>query len=231
MGGKVGRKLDNDGSPLTMYQINQAKVKVEAGGYKMFIWQLPPNYFDELEPDQHQCINDIRNNIVSNMIFTNVISPMQLVDDIRTSMIVEEKPVLATEDTEVFFINNQLDEEEANEVTGMLTDVVDVKSLNISQDQDLDYGEMAVQQIKRSKLAVIYFREASEWALPFAQQIWKMVGGASSNTPLLLIGDEDIDGNAQRLFNAPKVISKIVSSDLIALEVKATYDKAVEGII
>jgi len=72
--------------------------------------------------------------------------------------------------------------------------------------------------MEKSKLGVIYFREASDWALPFIQQIWKMAGGASSGTPLLLIGDDSLEANQVKKFNAPKVVSKIVAKDLIALE-------------
>ena len=56
-----------------------------------------------------------------------------------------------------------------------------------------------------------------------------MIGGASSNTPILLIGDDAKEANRDKQFNAPKAISKIVAKDLIALEIKATYDKVLEG--
>ena len=75
----------------------------------------------------------------------------------------------------------------------------------------------------------MYFKETSDWALPFAQQIWKKVGGASSHTPILLIGDEDPETNMNKKFKAPKVISLIVSGELIPLEIKVNYDKALEG--
>ena len=254
LGAQVGRKLESDGAiSISMYQFNEAKKKIINGanlpdgetsptpdlqkgvqgqaGFKQFIWQCPVNYSQGVEPEQQDFINAIRNNITSDMIFTNVTSPMQLVDDIRASLVVKEKPVLATIDTEVFFISNELDEEESREITDMLNDVVKIETLLISQEKDVDYAEMSVQQIKKSKLAAIYFREASDWALPFAQQIWKMIGGASSGTPLLLIGDDEIEANKYKLFNAPKVVSKIVAKDLIALEVKATYDKVIDGSI
>ena len=165
------------------------------------------------------------------MVFTNVTSHMQLVDDLRASLVVKQKPVLETHDTDVFFISNQLDEDETQEIINMLNDVVKVETLLISQDQDVNYAEMSVQQIKKSKLTAVYFKEASNWALPFAQQLWKMTGGASSGTPLLLIGDDEIEANQYKQFNAPKVISKVVARDLVALEVKATYDKVIEGSI
>ena len=144
-------------------------------------------------------------------------------------MTVKEKLVVEINDTEIFLIGNQLDDEDTKEITDLLNDVVLVESLIISQDRNDDYGELVVQQIKKSKLAVVYFNEATDWALPFIQQIWKMIGGASSDTPILLIGDDAKEANRDKQFNAPKAISKIVAKDLIALEIKATYDKVLEG--
>ena len=118
-----------------------------------------------------------------------------------------------------------MDEFHSKEIADLLSDVVAVSSINIGENSDLDYGEYSVQQIRKSRLAVVFFKDASEWALPFTQQIWKMAGGASSPTPILLIGDEENEANTNKKFNAPKVFSKIVNRDLVPLEIKATYDK------
>ncbi len=141
----------------------------------------------------------------------------------------EEKVTFDIKDAEVFLVFNQLDEAEADEIIDMLSDIVDVSKLNIIQDSDLDYSEYCSQQISKSKLAVVYFKETSDWALPFTQQVWKKVGGASSHTPILLIGDEDPEENLNKKFTAPKIISLIVSGDLIPLEIKVQYDKVIES--
>ena len=110
----------------------------------------------------------------------------------------------------------------------MVGDIVDVEKLNIIQDSDMDYSEYCSQQIGKSKLAVVYFKDTSDWALPFAQQIWKKVGGATSHTPILLIGDEDPNTNLSKKLKAPKIISLIVAGELIPLEIKVQYDKVLE---
>jgi hypothetical protein len=126
---------------------------------------------------------------------------------------------------DIFLIFNEVDEGEAKEIVDLLSDVIDVEKLNIVQDNDLDYAELCSQQINQSKLAVVYFKETADWALPFTQQIWKKVGGASSHTPILLIGDEDPSSNHGKKFNAPKIISLVLSGELIPLEIKVQYDK------
>jgi len=218
---------------LAKFQFNEAKKKLQADPdtFKMFIWYPPEVLAAPKEPLQEEFINEIRNSIVQNMVFTNIASPIQLVDDMRSMLATEQKTKFDVKDAEVFLVFNQLDEGEADGIIDMLSDIVDVEKLNIVQDSDMDYSEFCSQQISRSKLAVVYFKETSDWALPFAQQIWKKVGGASSHTPILLIGDEDPETNMNKRFKAPKVISLIVAGELIPLEIKVNLDKALEGSI
>jgi hypothetical protein len=181
-----------------------------------------------LEPLQFDFINEVRNNITKNMVFSNAHSALQLVDDLRSLMDVQMETVFDVSATDIFLISNQLDENEANEIIDMLSDIVPVEKLSIIQDSDMDYSEYCSQQIGKSKLAVVYFKESAEWALPFAQQVWKKIGGASSHTPILLIGDEDPDTNCNKKLKVPKVISLIVAGELIPLEIKVQYDKVTE---
>jgi len=232
LGRDYGKCLENDpATSLAKFQFVEAKKKLQANPdtFKMFIWYPPEVLAATKEPSQEEFINEIRNSIVQNMVFTNIASPIQLVDDMRSMLATEQKTKFDVKAAEVFLVFNQLDEGEADGIIDMLSDIVDVEKLNIVQDSDMDYSEFCSQQISKSKLAVVYFKETSDWALPFAQQIWKKVGGASSHTPILLIGDEDPETNMNKRFKAPKVISLIVSGELIPLEIKVNYDKALEG--
>ncbi len=130
--------------------------------------------------------------------------------------------------TDIFLIYNQLDEAEADAVTDLLADVVPLEKLNIIQDSGIDYAEYCRQQLEQSKLAVVYFKESADWALPFTKQIWQNSGGASSTTPILLIGDEEPETNANKMLKAPKVVSLIIAGELIPLEIKVQYDRIVE---
>jgi hypothetical protein len=199
--------------------------------FKLFVW-YPPHLAKNL-PDEKQInfINKIRNSLGKNMVFTNVSSPIEFVEDIRSAFEEHETMSFDLKETEVFLISNQLDENEAEEVADMLRDVVSTENLSIVQDSDINYSEMCAQQIKKSKLAVVYFKTSSDWAIPFAQEIWKKVGGADTKTPILLIGDSDPDYNKDVKLRAPKVICMIVDGILIPLEIKVQYDKAKEGLI
>jgi hypothetical protein len=221
-----------DSSPLSIseVQFDSALSRLQSDpNFKMFIWYPPEVINASKEQEQEAFISKVKNAISLNMVFTAVDSPIQFVDDIRSMTEVEEQETFDIDEADVFVIFNELDLDVAEEVVDMLSDIVDVTKLNIVLDSDTDYSEYAAQQMDKSKLAVVYFKDTADWALPFAQQIWKKTGGASSHTPILLIGDRDPDTNLGKEFEAPKVISLIVAGDLIPLEIKVQYDKLTEG--
>lgn len=227
----IGSKYDkrmkiDDKLSISKFQFSEAQKKLKKeNDFKIFIW-YPDNLVGiEKDKEQELFINDIRYNILDNMVFSNINSPIQLVDDIRSMMEKEESFEFDIKNTEIFIMFNELDEFEADDIVDMLSDIVDVEKLNVIQEENTEYLEYCSQQIEKSKLAVIYFKETAEWALPFVQQVWKKVGGASSHTPILLVGDEDPETNKGKEFNAPKVVSLIVSGELIPLEIKVQLDK------
>lgn len=220
--------LSDTGVSVSKFQFQEAKKYLLLNpDFKIFVWQPPSTDLLNIESLQLDFINEVKNNISKSMVYSNVVSAIQLADDIRSLMEKKELISFDLNSTDIFLISNQLDEIEANEILDMLSDIVPVEKLNIIQDSDADYSELCKQQISKSKLAVIYFKESADWALPFAQQVWKKIGGATSHTPILLIGDVDPQTNTNKKFNAPKVISLIVAGELIPLEIKIQYDKVV----
>lgn len=209
-------------------QFNLAKKELEnRPGFKIFLWQTGSITEQIVKSKQAEFINEIRNSVGANMYYTDVPSTIQLVDDIRSLLESKQRVEYNLKAADVFLIFNQLDENEAAEIVDMLSDIVPVERLCIIQDSDQDYSELCAQQIGSSKIAVVYFKFSSDWALPFTQQIWKKIGGASSHTPILLIGDEVPDENKTIKINAPKIICLVVAGELIPLEIKVQYDKAI----
>ncbi len=227
---EFGRRFEADEEmSFPQYQFLAAKQKVDvnAGDFSVFVWQSPENAV-AIKPAQQNFIKYIRNNITRNMMFSNSLGPMQMVDDIRVVMMKQDAKVYDSKDTDIFFIFNQQDELEAQEIVDRLSQEFPVETMNILPDGEDSYREMSSQQIPKSKLAVVYFKYAADWALPFIKQIWKQVGGASSPTPMFLVGDDDPYTNIARNFKAPKVISSIVPKESIPVEVKKVYNAVVE---
>jgi hypothetical protein len=229
IGAEYGRTMTSGGGmSLSEYQYIKAKESLRKGNnFRIFVWH--PETGKQIA-DHHQLalINDLQNNIEANMTYTNTPSSIQLADDLRSMLEVTEKPQMQLNNTEIFFISNLIDDLTAEEITDMLSDVTNIEKLAIEQDSDTDYAELSSQQINKSKLAVVYFKDSADWAIPFAQQIWKKVGGAAATTPILVIGDEDPDTNKNKGFKAPKVISMVMAGELIPLEIKVQYDKAID---
>lgn len=230
LGNEFGRRFEeNEDVSFPRFQFDEAKKRSESSSeeFQTFVW-FSPEGSGEMKSSQSSFINYIRNNITRHMIFSNSSGPMQLVDDMRTMMLKKETVELNTKDTDIFFIFNQQDELDAQVITDLISNVYPIETMNIMPDGEDEYRELSKQQITRSKLAVVYFKYAADWALPFIKQIWKQVGGASSPTPIMLVGEDDPKTNAARTFKAPKVVSSIVSKQEVPEEVKRVYIKVIE---
>lgn len=230
LGTEYGRRFEsNEDLSFPRFQFEEAKKRSEnsSDDFQTFVW-FAPESGQEMKASQSAFINYIRNNITRNMIFSNSSGPMQLVDDMRAMMFKKETALMDTKDTDIFFIFNQQDEMDAQNITDIIGNVYPVETMNITPDGEEEYRELSKQQIQRSKLAVIYFKYAADWALPFIKQIWKQVGGASSPTPIMLVGEDDPKTNAARIFKAPKVVSSIVSKEEVPEEIKRVYVKVIE---
>ncbi len=226
LSGEYGRRFESDDEmSFPQYQFMEAKKIIESpgSGFNVFVWLSSENT-KTIKPSQQNFIKYIRNNITRNMMFSNSHGPMQLVDDIRVVIMKQDAKVYDSKDTDIFFIFNQQDEHEARQIVDELSLELPVETMNILPDGEESYREMSSQQIPKSKLAVVYFKYAADWALPFIKQIWKQVGGAASPTPMFLVGEDDPHTNLARNFKAPRVISSIVPKETIPTEVKKVYD-------
>ena len=227
---EFGRRFEEtEERSFPQQQFEEAKKRSALPGsaFHTFIW-FTPEHGKELKSSQERLISTIRNGIIQNMTFSNSLGPMQLVDDMRSIMFKEIKAELDTKDTDIFFIFNQQDEQDAQGITDILSIDYPVETMNITPEGEEEYRELSKQQIPRSKLAVVYFKYAADWALPFIKQIWKQVGGASSTTPILLVGEDDPKSNIARTFKAPKVVSTIVAKGNVPGEIKRVYIKVLE---
>ncbi len=227
LSGEFGRRFESDEEvSFPQYQFLESKKKIDALGpdFNVFVWQLPENS-KTIKPSQLEFIKYIRNNITRNMMFSNSQGPMQLVDDMRVVIMKADAKVYDSKDTDIFFIFNQQDEQEATLIVDQLSLEYPVETMNILAEGEDSYREISTQQIPKSKLAVVYFKYAADWALPFIKQIWKQVGGASSPTPMFLVGDDNPHSNIARSFKAPRVTSVVVPKEAIPDEVKKVYSK------
>ncbi len=209
------------------YQLQEARNKKDSEwrDFKIFIWHPSQFSASNSHTELDEFISSIRQGIMHNMIYSNRDTAVSFVEDIRSVMYGGREVQLDTDEADIFFIYNALDYDAANDVLSLVADVAKVKVLEINLSEDVDYSELVAQQIKKSKQVVIYFKDTSDWSLPFVQQVWKRVGGASSDVPILFIGDSSVEENEKIEFEAPLVTVQIIAAELIPLEIKVHFDK------
>jgi hypothetical protein len=196
--------------------------------FRSFIWMPSTIDYTKADEKQKSFIERIQRELTPNMILSRAPSAIQFVEEVRQVLEQQAKKIYDTKPTDIFLICNETDEKDAKRIQSLLSGIVKMEKLVIVQDTGIDYEEFASQQMNVSRLSVVYYKGAVEWALPFAQQIWKKVGGAAAKSPILFISDTSAGTNNVREFNAPNVSCFAMSSELIPLEIKVQFDSLSE---
>jgi len=223
-------EINNENISISEFQLKNAQEKIYLNNteFKLFIWHPESISKNDLEEGQDDFIKQIRQSIHHNMIYSNRDLAISFVEDIRSVMYLSKPKVIKTKSSDIFFIYNQLDEDSAREIVNIIADVAYTEALEIILSKNIDYSELIIQQVKKSKLLVIYYKDTADWAKPFVKQVWKEIGGASSEVPILFIGDANIEENNYVEFDAPNVISVKTGNDIIPIEIKVQFDKLME---
>jgi hypothetical protein len=227
LGNEFGRRFEDDEEcsfPMFAYQ-EARRITAEKSGFRQFVWYCPDESLT-VKPAQRDFVNSIRNELTERCTFTSAPSAMQLVEDLRGTLgrVVPQSDEIEKE-TDIFFVFNELDSEEANQITDRLSEEFPLEMLTIEPDSEDLYKEITVRTIPKSKLAVVYFKHSADWALPFVKQVWRLVGGAGSNTPILFVGEDDPVQNRMRGFKAPRVISCIQPHLGVSDEVRRVFQQ------
>lgn len=224
---EYGRKFeDNDSLSYPKHQYLEAFEIAQNPSmqFQMFIWYIQPPGAT-MKPLQQAFVSEIRMNINDKMMFSNVTGAFQLVENILAAVRKKKEDKAEVKDIEMFFMYCEDDELEASGLTNQISQEYPLETLNILSAGRENYREISKQQTLKSKLAIVYFKYGAEWAIPFIKQLWREVGGASSPTQLMLVGEDNPKSNQARKFKAPKVICEIVPKEIIPQEITNSYQK------
>ena len=210
LGNEFGRRFEDDEDcSFPMYAYREARAAASSRPlFRQVVWFCPDEALP-VRPAQQVFVAAIRNELTRQCTLTMAPSAMQVVEDLRASLGRASAPPAVAKENDIFFIFNEQDSEEANAITDQLSEEYPLETLTIEPDSEDAYKQLTVQAIPKSRLAVVYFKYSADWALPFVKQVWRLVGGASSVTPILFVGEDDPAHNKLRAFKAPKVISSI----------------------
>ncbi|MBO7462340.1 MAG: hypothetical protein J6T96_07065 [Bacteroidales bacterium] len=191
--------------------------------FKMFLWN-PSGFID----DRNAYITAIRRDIVENTVYSQATSPIVFVEDLRTVMSINPKMNLDIGTADIFFIYNDADRDTAVEVLSMLQDIQQVTSLGINMSSTTSYTDYINTQLQASKMGVIYFDDAMDWAMPFARQLWKDSGGKSSNVPLFVAANSAHATEQEMKALKGFMDYTLTEKSLIPLEIKVYFDKKMQ---
>ena len=226
LGNVFGRRLqDDDECSISMYAYDQARLQAASRpAFQQFVWF--PDEAPGLKMSQQAFVSKIRNELTEQCTFSSAPSAPQLVQDMRSAFAQAAPPPVSTiERSDICFINSVLDCDEANAITDQLSEAYMLDTLMIKPESGNLDKDLAVQKITQSKLAVVYFKHSADWALPFVKQVWQLVGGAASPTPILFVGEDYPEQNRLQSFKAPKVISRIQPHLGVSEEVQRVFQK------
>ena len=200
-------------------QFRSAKAKC-GDQFKMFVWNPAANI-----NNSNSYITNIRRDIVENTVYSDRESPIVFVEDIRNIMNVKQTEVRRHEPADIFFLYNELDNDTATGIYNMLRDFLNVSKLGISMSSEVDYSTYISEQLADSKIGVVYYNFAGDWAVSFARQIWKESGGNSSHTPILIVGNSS-HAKIEDLAVLKGIMPTAINEQLrIPLDIKVFLDK------
>ncbi|MBX3101163.1 MAG: LysM peptidoglycan-binding domain-containing protein [Bacteroidetes bacterium] len=230
LGGDFGSTLRSDAGVSHLryqYDVATSKLKLTGAKYKLFFWQQSLEG-KLLQGEQQDFINHIQNHLDAGMMFSSVPSGAELIGDLKSFLESEAARVLPNKEYDIAFIANVQDAGDCYQTIEKLGESLKLTTLTVIPESDLDFREEAREKILKSKLAVIYFKESSDWAISFVKQMWKVVGGASSSTPFLLIGEDEPRRNRFIRFRAPQIGLEVVPAADVLSKVEEVYARVKE---
>ena len=229
LGGKYGERLDNqEDISLARYQyIRATKHAKEDANFKRFVWNFP---IDNMitEGQQNDFKTEVNNTIAEDIMVTNVASGAQFIDDVKDFLDQAPEVRVLEKEYDIGFISSVVDSGECYEIIEQLGKGKQVQTLTVVPEDDTNFREKAEEVILRSRMAVVYFKDASDWAISFIKQIWKRVGGVSSGVPFVLIGEDEPRRNRFIKFKAPQIAVAVVKKEEVLGKLQELYTKVQE---
>jgi len=162
--------------------------------------------------------------LVANQHFISYSSLIKLVDDLRRIKLkVEEKGNIKKYD--ITFISNENDKLKSEETQLLISDILKINPLYIDFSKQENYATVCSDSIINSSLCVVFCENSTEWAINFSLQIWKLIGGASSQVPILVIFNKETISPKEVKLEVPNIYKLFTEDTLAGLEIKMFYEK------
>lgn len=227
LGGDFGPTLQNDESvsyARYQYEVCTGRSRESKGSFKRISWSYPLEGVI-LQGEQQELITQIQNNLSSEVMFTNVANPAQLIEDIRAFLERDHVAKAVPKEYDMAFFSNVQDAADCYMTIEKLSEEYKLTTVTVVPENDTDYRALGAERSLKARLAVVFFKESSDWAVSFVKQVWKFMGGASSTTSFLIIGEDEPRRNRFLRYKAPNTLLLVVKPDEVLESIKATYTR------
>lgn len=227
LGGDFGPTLQADASvsyARYQYEVCTGKSRESKGSFKRISWSYPLEGVI-LQGEQQELITQIQNNLSSEVMFTNVANPAQLIEDIRSFLERDQVAKAVPKEYDMAFFSNVQDAADCYMTIEKLSEEYKLTTVTVVPENDTDYRALGAERSLKARLAVVFFKESSDWAISFVKQVWKFMGGASSSTSFLIIGEDEPRRNRFLRYKAPNTLLTVVKPDEVLETIKATYTR------
>ena len=172
---------------------------------------------------QFKVIENIKR-LVSNQHFISYSSLIKLVDDLRSMKLFKEEKE-SEKLYDITFICNENDKKKAGDIQLIIDNLLKINPIYIDFSNEMNYASLCSESILNSTLCVVYSKNSTEWAVNFSQQVWKIIGGVSSNVPILTIFDKEFTSPGQVSLEVPNIYKLFTEDTLAGLEIKMFFEK------
>ncbi|MGQ9864453.1 MAG: nSTAND1 domain-containing NTPase [Bacteroidia bacterium] len=192
------------------YQYDQAVEKLSSPGFRIVVWQCgEENALMDLA--QQQFLSYIQNTLTDAIMLTATPNPTRVIEESEAFLLEQVQAVQIQKTYQIAFIHHVLDSASCYALAEKISQNPRNQTLTFLPQEGASSFSQAVQLFRKSQLVVLYFEKGGDWAISFAQSVWKEGGGVTTKTPLLVLGTPEPKRNQFYKLQAPNLILKIAS--------------------
>ena len=164
--------------------------------------------------------NEVHDN---NVYYIRTGSIIRFVEDVRLTINNKRSEADAVDQKDVCIVYNSLDASPVEGVCSLLDEVVDFTTIKYDQESDNNLLNELQDAAERVKLMVLLFYTQDDWANTLLPEMWKLIGGGSAKSKILIICPDSVDivYDSQ---NLAQVFYEKAPQEMIPLEIKMKLD-------
>ncbi|MCS7161953.1 MAG: LysM peptidoglycan-binding domain-containing protein [Bacteroidia bacterium] len=213
-----------DGSLLLRRQYERL-LRQLGPNFRLLIW-APVDETKVYEVEVQELLTFIENTLTERVLFTRTSSLPLLVGEVRAFLSEAVEARQAVKAYEIGFLHNARDAESCFGLVERLSQAYKVQTLSFRPERADTDMEEALRLYRQSQLLVIFFHRAGDWGVSIAQHLWKVGGGLSQPTPILLIGFPEPPRNRRLSLHVPNIRLELAEPEAVEARIQKALAEA-----